>query len=74
MATFLDGISIVVKYVNTQIRKTRMYLILRSAQLCIVASLARQFPGLKVVGEEGEQVMISLTTMILRMMMIDLPL
>merc|ERR1711936_492112 len=27
----------------------------RSAQLCIVASLARQFPGLKVVGEEGEQ-------------------
>ena len=30
----------------------------RSAQLCIVASLARQFPGLKVVGEEGEQVKI----------------
>ena len=48
-----------------------MYLILRSAQLCIVASLARQFPGLKVVGEEGEQVIISLTMM---MMMIDLPL
>ena len=59
-----------------------MYIILRSAQLCIVASLARQFPGLKVVGEEGEQVMISLTMMILGMMgmmgmmviMIDLPL
>ena len=49
-----------------------MYLILRSAQLCIVASLARQFPGLKVVGEEGEQVIISLTMMM--MMMIDLPL
>jgi len=27
----------------------------RSAQECIVASLAKQFPGLKVVGEEGEQ-------------------
>jgi len=27
----------------------------RSAQNCIIASLARQFPALKVVGEEGEQ-------------------
>jgi 3'(2'), 5'-bisphosphate nucleotidase len=27
----------------------------RSAQNCIVASLAAQFPGLAVVGEEGEQ-------------------
>jgi len=27
----------------------------RSAQQCIVASLAHQFPGLAVVGEEGEQ-------------------
>lgn len=27
----------------------------RSAQNCIVASLAKQFPGLTVVGEEGEQ-------------------
>merc|ERR1712059_46913 len=27
----------------------------RSAQNCIVASLARQYPGLAVVGEEGEQ-------------------
>eukprot|EP00091_Calanus_sinicus_P002354 TRINITY_DN12385_c0_g2_i1.p1 TRINITY_DN12385_c0_g2~~TRINITY_DN12385_c0_g2_i1.p1 ORF type:complete len:105 (-),score=48.79 TRINITY_DN12385_c0_g2_i1:26-340(-) len=27
----------------------------RSAQNCIIASLAKQFPQLKVVGEEGEQ-------------------
>merc|ERR1712002_968420 len=27
----------------------------RSAQNCIVASLARQFPGLAIVGEEGDQ-------------------
>jgi len=27
----------------------------RSAQNCIVASLAKQFPGLAIVGEEGEQ-------------------
>ena len=26
----------------------------RSAQKCILASLAAQYPGLKVVGEEGE--------------------
>ena len=49
-------------------QKKEIYLILRSAQLCIVASLARQFPGLKVVGEEGEQVMILMILM--RMLLI----
>ena len=43
------------KHVRLLVRFWFCFFSFRSAQNCIVASLAAQFPSLKVVGEEGDQ-------------------